>query len=299
MKIFAPTAALIVAVLLVLSQSMFMVDQRQFAVVFQLGELIRIKDEPGLSWKVPLLQNVRFFDKRILTLDTSEAERFLTSEKKNVLVDLFVKWRIVDTKQFYETISSGSASVDAEERAKARLSQTVNAILREEFGKRTVHEVVSGERDRIMEIVRQKGNLDAKTFGAEIVDVRLKRVDYVQEISDSVYRRMEAERKRVANELRSEGAAEKERIQADADKQREVILAEAYKKAQQIKGAADAKATAVYSAAYGQNAEFYAFYRSLEAYKQSFRSKGDVLVLEPNAEFFKYLKNSNPGKSGK
>ena len=299
MKIFAPTAALIVAILLVLSQSMFMVDQRQFAVVFQLGELIRIKDEPGLSWKVPLLQNVRFFDKRILTLDTSEAERFLTSEKKNVLVDLFVKWRIVDTKQFYETISSGSASVDAEERAKARLSQTVNAILREEFGKRTVHEVVSGERDRIMEIVRQKGNLDAKTFGAEIVDVRLKRVDYVQEISDSVYRRMEAERKRVANELRSEGAAEKERIQADADKQREVILAEAYKKAQQIKGAADAKATAVYSAAYGQNAEFYAFYRSLEAYKQSFKSKGDVLVLEPNAEFFKYLKNSNPGKSGK
>lgn len=299
MKIFAPAAALVVAVLLVLSQSMFMVDQRQFAVVFQLGELIRIKDEPGLNWKVPLLQNVRFFDKRILTLDTSEAERFLTSEKKNVLVDLFVKWRIVDTKQFYETISSGSATVDAEERAKARLSQTVNAILREEFGKRTVHEVVSGERDRIMEIVREKGNLDAKTFGAQIVDVRLKRVDYVQEISDSVYRRMEAERKRVANELRSEGAAEKERIQADADKQREVILAEAYKKAQQIKGAADAKATAIYSAAYGQNAEFYAFYRSLEAYKQSFKSKGDVLVLEPNTEFFKYLKSSTAGKSGK
>jgi modulator of FtsH protease HflC len=299
MKIFAPVAALVVAILLILSQSMFMVDQRQFAVIFQLGELIRIKDEPGLGWKVPLLQNIRFFDKRILTLDTSEAERFLTSEKKNVLVDLFVKWRIVDAKQFYETISSGSASVDAEERAKARLSQTVNAILREEFGKRTVHEVVSGERDRIMEIVRQKGNLDAKTFGAEIVDVRLKRVDYVPEIGESVYRRMEAERKRVANELRSEGAAEKERIQADADKQREVILAEAYKKAQQIKGAADAKATTIYSAAYGQNAEFYAFYRSLEAYKQSFKSKSDVLVLEPNAEFFKYLKSSTAGKPGK
>jgi membrane protease subunit HflC len=167
------------------------------------------------------------------------------------------------------------------------------------IGKRTVHEVVSGERDKIMEIVRLKGNDDAKTFGAEIVDVRLKRVDYVQEISDSVYRRMEAERKRVANELRSEGAAEKERIQADADKQREVILAEAYKKAQQIKGAADARATAIYSAAYGQNAEFYAFYRSLEAYKQSFKSKGDVLVLEPNTEFFKYLKSSTAAKSGK
>src|SRR5450759_3891673 len=188
MKIFAPAAALIVAILLILSQSMFMVDQRQFAVVFQLGELIRIKTEPGLGWKVPLLQNIRFFDKRILTMDPAEAERFLTSEKKNVLVDLFVKWRIVDPKKFYETISSGSATVDAEERAKSRLSQTVNAILREEFGKRTVHEVVSGERDRIMEIVRQKGNLDAKSFGAEIVDVRLKRVDYVQEISDSVYR---------------------------------------------------------------------------------------------------------------
>ena len=299
MKIFAPASALIVAILLILSQSMFMVDQRQFAVVFQLGELIRIKDQPGLGWKVPLLQNVRFFDKRILTMDPGEPERFLTSEKKNVLVDSFIKWRIVDPKKFYETISSGSATVDAEERAKARLSQTVNAILREEFGKRTVHEVVSGERDRIMEIVRQKGNLDAQTFGAEIVDVRLKRVDYVQEISDSVYRRMEAERKRVANELRSEGAGEKERIKADADKQREVILAEAYKTAQQIKGAADAKATAIYSAAYGQNAEFYAFYRSLEAYKQSFKSKSDVLVLEPNAEFFKYLKSSTPAKSGK
>ena len=299
MKIFAPVSALIVAILLVLSQSMFMVDQRQFAVVFQLGELIRVKTDAGLNWKIPLLQNVRFFDKRILTLDAAEPERFLTSEKKNVLVDSFVKWRIFDAQQFYETISSGSASIDAEERAKARLSQTVNAIMREEFGKRTVHEVVSGERDKIMQIVRDKGNEDAKTFGAEIVDVRLKRVDYVQEISDSVYRRMEAERKRVANELRSEGAAEKERIQADADKQREVILAEAYKKAQEIKGAADARATAVYSAAYGQNAEFYAFYRSLEAYKQSFKSKSDVLVLEPNADFFKYLKNSTAGKSGK
>ncbi len=299
MKMFAPVSALIIAILLALSQSMYMVDQRQFAVIFQLGELIKIKDEPGLGWKIPLLQNIRFFDKRILTLEATEPERFLTSEKKNVLVDSFVKWRIVDPKRFYETISSGSASVDAEERAKARLSQTVNAIMREEFGKRTVHEVVSGERDRIMEIVRTKGNLDAKTFGAEIIDVRLKRVDYVQEISDSVYRRMEAERKRVANELRSEGAAEKERIQADADKQREVILAEAYKTAQQVKGAADAKASAIYAAAYGQNAEFYAFYRSLEAYRQSFRSKSDVLVLEPNAEFFKYLKNSTVGKAGK
>jgi membrane protease subunit HflC len=299
MRMFAPISALIVAVLLILSQSVFMIDQRQFAVVFQLGELIRIRDTPGLAWKVPLLQNVRFFDKRILTLDSPEAERFLTSEKKNVLVDLFVKWRIVNTKQFYEAISSGSASIDAEERAKARLLQTINAILREEFGKRTVHEVVSGERDKVMATVREKANKDANTIGAEIVDVRLKRVDYVQEISDSVYRRMEAERKRVANELRSEGAAEKERIQADADRQREVILAEAYKKAQEIRGAADAKATAIYSAAYGQNAEFYAFYRSLEAYKQTFRNKGDMMILDPSSEFFKYLKSSTPGKSAK
>jgi membrane protease subunit HflC len=299
MRVFAPIGALIIAALLFLSQAMFMVDQRQFAVVFQLGELIRTLDKPGLAWKIPLLQNVRFFDKRILTLESPEAERFLTSEKKNVLVDLFVKWRIVDTKRFYETISSGSGSIDAEERAKARLSQTINAILREEFGKRTVHEVVSGERDKIMKIVQEKANADAQTFGAEIIDVRLKRVDYVQEISDSVYRRMEAERKRVANELRSEGAAEKERIQADADKQREVILAEAYRKAQQVKGAADAKATAIYAAAYGQNAEFYAFYRSLEAYRLSFKSKNDLLVLEPNSEFFKYLKNPNSGGPGK
>lgn len=295
MKVFAPLSALVIALLLLLSQSMFMVDQRQFAVVFQLGELIRTQDKPGLGWKIPLVQNVRFFDKRILTLDSPEAERFLTNEKKNVLVDLFVKWRIVDTKRFYETIASGSASIDAEERAKARLSQTINAILREEFGKRSVHEVVSGERDRIMRIVQEKGNQDAQTFGADIIDVRLKRVDYVPEISDSVYRRMEAERKRVANELRSEGAAEKERIQADADKQREVIIAEAYRKAQQIKGAADARATAIYAAAYGQNAEFYAFYRSLEAYRQSFKSKSDVLVLDPTSEFFKYLKSANGG----
>ena len=299
MRIFAPVSALVIAILLIVSQSVFMVDQRQFAVVFQLGELIRIKDQPGLAWKIPLLQNIRFFDKRILTLDTVEAERFLTIEKKNVLVDLFVKWKIVNAQRFYETISSGSGSVDAEERAKSRLSQTINAILREEFGKRTVHEVVSGERDKIMANVREKGNLDAETFGAQIVDVRLKRVDYVQEISDSVYRRMEAERKRVANELRSEGAAQKEQIQADADKQREVILAEAYKKAQEIKGVADAKATAIYSAAYGQNAEFYAFYRSLEAYKQTFKSRGDMLIVDPSAEFFKYLKSSTGGRQGK
>ena len=297
MRLFAPISALVIAVLLFLSQAIFMVDQRQFAVVFQLGELIRIKDKPGLAFKMPLLQNVRFFDKRILTLDSPEAERYLTIEKKNVLVDLFVKWKIVNPQQFYETISSGSGSVDAEERAKARLAQTINAILREEFGKRTVHEVVSGERDRIMAAVRDKGNIDANTFGAEIVDVRLKRVDYVQEISDSVYRRMEAERKRVANELRSEGAAEKERIQADADKQREVILAEAYRTAQQVKGEADAKATAIYSAAYGQNAEFYAFYRSLEAYKQSFRNKGDMMILDPTSEFFRYLKSSTAARS--
>jgi len=299
MRIFAPASALVIAILLLLSQSMFMVDQRQFAVVFQLGELIRTQDRPGLGWKIPLLQNIRIFDKRILTLDSPEAERFLTSEKKNVLVDLFVKWRIVDTKRFYETISSGSANIDAEEKAKARLSQTINAILREEFGKRTVHEVVSGERDRIMKIVQEKGNADAQTFGAQIIDVRLKRVDYVPEISDSVYRRMEAERKRVANELRSEGAAEKERIQADADKQREVILAEAFRKAQQIKGAADAKATAIYAAAYGQNAEFYAFYRSLEAYRQTFKSKGDVLVLDPTSDFFKYLRSATGAGAGK
>ncbi|MDO9114427.1 MAG: protease modulator HflC [Polaromonas sp.] len=282
----------LLALLVLSSLTVFTVDQRQQAIVFQLGEIISVKQQPGLYFKIPLLQNVRYFDTRLRTVDTSEPERFLTSEKKNVLVDSFVKWRIVDVKQHYVSVGGDEA------RAQTRLMQTVNDSLRAEFGKRTVHEVVSGERDQIMEILRQKADLDARKIGVQVMDVRLKRVDLPQEVSESVYQRMEAERKRVANELRSQGFAESEKIRADADRQREVILAEAYRTAQQTKGEGDAKAAATYAAAYGQNPEFYAFYRSLEAYRQSFKNKSDVLVLEPSSEFFKYMKSSG-GKAAK
>ena len=280
-----------IVALIVVSLSLFVVDQRQNAIVFRLGEVIDIKKAPGLYLKVPLLDNVRYFDVRILTIDTAEPERFLTSEKKNVLVDLFVKWRITDVRQYYRSVAGD------ELRAQTRLLQTINDGLRAEFGNRTVHEVVSGERNQIMDLMRAKANEDAVKIGVEVLDVRLKRVDLPQEVSESVYRRMDAERKRVANELRSTGSAESEKIRADADRQKEVILAEAYRDAQRIKGEGDAKATAIYARAYEQNAEFYAFYRSLEAYKQSFKGKSDVLVLDPNSEFFKYLRSG--GKAGK
>lgn len=288
-------AAIVAAVVVVLAMTIFTVDQRQHALVFQFGQVREVISEPGLYFKWPLIQNVRYFDKRILTLDASEPESFLTSEKKNVLVDSYVKWRIVDPKLYY-------VSVEGDEvRAKTRLSQTVNAGLREEFGKRTIHDVVSGERDKVMDQMREKADLDARTIGVEIVDVRVKRVDLPTEVSESVYRRMEAERKRVANQLRSEGSAESEKIRADADKQREVIVAEAYRDAQKMKGEGDAKATVTYAEAFNQNPEFYAFYRSLEAYRNSFKNRSDVIVVEPSSDFFKYMKSGGRGgdKAGK
>ena len=278
----------LIAALILLSLTVFTVDQRQNAIVFQLGEIIDVKKAPGLYFKVPLLQNVRYFDTRILTMTSPDPERFITSEKKNVLVDSFVKWRVVDVKQYYVSVGGD------ETRAQTRLSQTINDGLRAEFGKRTVHDVVSGQREQIMEILRQKADSDARTIGVQVLDVRLKRVDLPQEVSESVYQRMEAERKRVANELRSTGAGEAEKIKADADRQREIILAEAYRDAQRTKGEGDAKAAAIYAEAFGQNPEFYAFYRSMEAYRQSFKNKSDVMVLDPSSEFFKYLKS--PGK---
>jgi membrane protease subunit HflC len=276
----------LIALFILLSLTMFTVDQRQNAIVFQLGEVISVKKEPGLYFKVPLLQNVRIFDTRVLTLTSSEPERFITSEKKNVLVDSFVKWRVVDVKQYYVSVGGD------ETRAHLRLSQTINDGLRAEFGKRTVHDVVSGQRDKIMEILRQKADADARTIGVQVLDVRVKRVDLPQEVSESVYQRMEAERKRVANELRSTGAGEAEKIRADADRQREIILAEAYRDAQRTKGEGDAKAAAIYAEAFDRNPEFYAFYRSMEAYRQTFKNKSDVMVLDPSSEFFKYLKSS-------
>lgn len=276
-------------VLAILAMSIFTVDQRQFALVFQLGEVKQVISEPGLNFKIPMIQNVRYFEKRIITLDNSDPERFITSEKKNVLVDSYIKWRIVDPSLYYISVSGD------ETRARTRLNQTVNAGLREEFGKRTVHDVVSGERDQIMEQMREKADVDARKIGVQIVDVRLKRVELPTEVSDAVYRRMEAERKRVANELRSEGSAEAEKIRADADRQREVIIADAYRDAQKIKGEGDAKAASVYAQAFTQNPEFYAFYRSLEAYRGSFKNKSDILVVEPSSDFFKYMKGLGRG----
>ncbi len=276
---------------LVAGMSMFTVDQRERAIVFQLGEIREVIAQPGLNFKWPLIQNVRFFDNRILTMDTPETERFITSEKKNLLVDSFVKWRIDDVKQYYISVQGDEA------RAQTRLSQTINSALREEFGRRTVHDVVSGEREEIMRVVRDSVDEDAKKIGVAIVDVRLKRVELPQEVSESVYRRMEAERKSVAAELRSEGFSAAEKIRAEGERAREVIIAEAYRDAQRVKGDGDRKASAVYAKAFSENPEFYSFYRSLEAYRAGFKNKSDVLVLEPNSEFFKYLKS--PGKGTK
>ena len=279
----------LVAVLVVLSASMFTVDQRQNAMVFQLGQVVSVKKTPGLYFKIPLIQNVRYFDTRILTMDAADPERFITSEKKNVLVDSYIKWRVVDVTQYYVSVGGD------ETRAQIRLNQTVNDGLRAEFGKRTIHEVVSGQRDDIMNLIRTKADSDARKIGVQVVDVRIKRVDLPETVSVDVFRRMEAERKRVANELRATGAAEAEKIKADADKQKEIIVAQAYRDAQRMKGEGDAKAAAEYAAAYGKNPEFYAFYRSMQAYRESFKNKSDVMVLDPSADFFKYMKNPKAG----
>jgi membrane protease subunit HflC len=281
----------IVAALVVASLSLFTVDQRDSAVVFQLGEVKEIITKPGLHAKWPLIQNVRYFDMRLLTLDTPDTERFITSEKKNLLVDSFVMWRIRDVKQFYVSVGGDQP------RAQTRLSQTVNSALREEIGKRTVHDVVSGERDKIMLAVREKVEEDAKKIGIDIVDVRLKRVELPQEVSEAVFRRMEAERKSVAADLRAQGASEAERIRAEADRDREVIIAEGYRDAQRLKGEGDAKAAAIYNKAFSENTEFFTFYRSLDAYRASFRGKNDVLVLDPaSLEYFRYLKQPSGGR---
>lgn len=275
---------------ILISASAFTVDQREYALVKRLGEVVAIEKTPGLYFKLPFVDNVVYFDNRILTLNWEEPDRFITSEKKNVLVDSFVKWRIIDPQKYYVSVKGD------EVQAERRLSQTVNDGLRAEFGKRTIHDVVSGERSQIMEILRQRADRDSRQIGIQVLDVRIKRVDLPENVSNSVYDRMEAERKGVANQLRSEGSAAAEKIRADADRQREVIVAEAFKDAQRIKGEGDAKASAIYSAAYGKSPEFYAFYRSLEAYRNSFKSKSDVMVLEPSSDFLKYMRNSGAKK---
>jgi membrane protease subunit HflC len=282
--------ALFIALML-LSSTVFVVDQRRYAIVFALGEVRDVISEPGLHFKLPPpFQNVVYLDKRILTLDTPDAERFITAEKKNVLVDAFVKWRIAEPRQFFVSFGGDEA------RARDRMSQIVKAALNAEITRRTVHDVISGERGEVMNGVRDKVEADAKQIGVSIVDVRLKRVDYIEQISASVYERMKAERVRVANELRSTGAAEEEQIKADADRQRTVIIAEAFRDAEKIKGEGDAKASQIYAQAFGKNPEFYRFYRSLEAYRATFRNRSDVMVLDSNSEFFKYFRNPGQGK---
>jgi len=293
MKFTMPILALIVAILLVLSQSIYTVDQTKYAIKFQLGEIVETKTQPGLYFKIPLVQNVRFYDNRNLTLENSEPDRVTTSEKTPLLVDFIVLWRINDVKQYYVSVQGD------EEAARRRLSQTVRSNLAEEFNKRTMHDAISTERDRITAVTRQKADADAKTIGVEVVDVRLRRIELPPDVTGPVYQRMESERRRVANELRSMGAAESEKIRADADRQRQVILADAYRQAQKIKGEGDAKASAIYAQAYGQNPEFYAFYRSLEAYRSTFRNKSDLMVLDPSAEFFQYFKQYSSGRAAR
>ncbi len=281
-------AAVLVAV--IVRASTFIVDQRQFAIVFQLGQIVRVVTEPGIYLKLPLLQNVEYQDNRILTIDTPVADRVQTSEKKNLLIDSFVRWRISEPRAFRVSFPAGERS------AEERISTLVIDALNQAVNRRTVNEIASRQRAKAMEDIRVAVQESVKGLGVEIVDVRLKRVDFVPEISDSVYRRMEAERKRAANEQRSIGAAEGEKIRADADRQREVLLAEAYNAAQKIKGDGDARAAGIYAQAFGQNPDFAEFYRSLEAYRSTFKNRSDLLVVDPSSDFFKYMKNSRPPK---
>ncbi|MBU3709681.1 MAG: protease modulator HflC [Burkholderiaceae bacterium] len=289
-RLISYVIATLIALALV-SSMLFVVDQRQYAIVFALGEVKQVIKDPGLHFKLPPpFQNVMLLDKRILTLDTPEPDRFITAEKKNILVDAFVKWRIADPKLYFVSFSGD------ERRAQDRMAQIIKAALNEEITKRTVREVISGERGKVMDAIRNKVASEATQIGAQILDVRLKRVDYVEQINNSVYERMKSERVRVANELRSTGSAESEKIRADADRQRTVILAEAYRQAEAIRGDGDAKAARIYSDAFGKNPEFYKFMRSLEAYKDSFKTRSDVLLIDPNSEFLRYFKTPGGAK---
>jgi membrane protease subunit HflC len=278
---------LLLALLVVGSFSMFTVSETQKAILFRLGEIVNTDFSPGLHFKVPFVNNVRTFEARLMTLDI-ETERYLTSEKKNLLVDAFVKWRIDDVARFYTSVRGD------ESQGALRLSQIIKDSLRSEFGKRTIQEVISGERSQIMDTVTAYANKQAQEFGISVVDVRLKRIDLPPDVSESVYRRMEAERSRVAREFRSQGAESAERIRADADRRRTEILADAYREAQQSRGAGDAQAADIYAKAYGKNKEFYAFYRSLESYRKTFQDKSDIVVVDPSSEFFKYFKHAEP-----
>ena len=277
------SVVVLLLVVIVGSNAFFTVDEREKAIMFKLGEIVRTDFTPGLWLKIPFINNVKKFDGRIQTLD-AEPERYLTNEKKNVIVDSFVKWRISDVARYY-TATGGDA-----DRANLRLSQIIKDGLRGEFGKRTIKEVISGERVEIMDILTKEADKEAKAFGIDIVDVRIKRIDLAPDISESVYRRMEAERQRVAKDFRARGAEAAEKIRAEADKRRTILLAEAFRDAEKTRGEGDATAVKIYADAYGKDIKFYSLYRSLNAYKDTFSSKDDILVLEPNTEFFKYFK---------
>jgi membrane protease subunit HflC len=272
-------------VLMLTSSTLYIVDQRQFAVVYALGEIKEVIIEPGLKVKLPPpFQNVVFLDRRIQTLDSPETRPIFTAEKKSLVIDWLIKWRVVDARQFIRNNGVDMRNVEN------RLSPIVQAAFNEEVTKRTVQAMLATDRERVMQGVRTRLADEAKSFGIDIIDVRIKRVDFSANITDSIYRRMESERKRVANELRSTGAAEGEKIRADADKQREVIVAEAYRDAQKIKGEGDAKSSALFADAFGKDPQFAQFYRSLEAYRASFRSKSDVMVVDPGNDFFKAMR---------
>ena len=269
------------------SSAVYYVDEREKAIVFQFGEIVRSNDRPGLHFKAPLINNVKYFDARVQTMD-SDPELYLTREKKNLVVDSFVKWRITNATNYYTRLG-GLAS-----NARNRLAQRVNDALRSEFGNRSVQQVISGDRVEIMDVVRELTNEETASLGIEVLDVRLKRVDLDPDISERVYQRMEAERSRVAKDLRARGAEAAERIRADADRERAIILAEAEQKAQEVKGQGDALATAIYADAFERDREFYRMYRSLNAYRNTFATPDNLLVIEPDSEFFRYFNQASP-----
>ena len=276
----------IVAILIIGLMSIFIVDERELALKFRLGEIVESEFDSGIHLKFPFINNIKKFDKRILTLDARPAI-YLTKEKKNVNVDFFIKWRIQNVRTYYTAMSGGNERIAAE-----RLYTVVNDGLRDQFSKRTIKEVISGEREEIMNATTKAANDQVNKFGIELVDVRVKRIDFSEDISNSVYRRMEAERTRVANDYRSRGAEAAERIRADADRQRTVTLADAYREAEKTRGDGDGSAANIYAKAYTKNREFYSFYRSLIAYKESFDAQSDMMVIDPSSDFFKYFKKS-------
>jgi membrane protease subunit HflC len=278
---------LLLIVVLAIGSSIYSVDEREKVIIVRLGQILRSDDSPGLHLKAPFLDEARYFDSRILTLD-QEPQQFLTKEKKYVLVDSFVKWRIIDARQYFLSVGGSELA------ARQRMEQVVNSALRDEFGKREVKKVIAEDRSKIMEILTSYADKESRRFGIEVVDVRLQRVDLPDQVSASVYDRMKAERLRIANELRAQGAEAAEKIRAEAERKRDILVAEAYGKAERTRGEGDARATSIYADAASRAPEFYSFYRSLGAYKESFKSKEDVLVVDPSADFFKYMKK--PGR---